>query len=234
MNSSFSLRKVIGCVVLVLSTLFLADVMAAEPSGGGQQASSEWEKAMQALREENDVALRNVVMSNPKIVNEIVGKNSLLEMASYKGDMDAVRLLLINGADANVGDGLPLLGVLNGMTPLFGGISRGELVKYMEVMRLLLEEGANFNQRPYAGSNASLSEVYVVSLCEQGGQSDLYVEVLKDYGFEVDVEPAYRANYSKIAERAKDKYVSMGVGFDPGCVDYVFGKTGGHELEYYW
>lgn len=218
----------------VLCSPILAEEMLASEESVKDSGSPGWKTAMQALRDDNNEILKLVVSSNNDVVNDVVGSSSLLKMAAYKGKIDAVKVLVNNGADPNIGNGLPLLGVLNGMDPLMGGVSRKLVHRYMKVMHYLLEEGATFNNRPYAVNDVSLAEAYIMSLCEQDGYSDVYVEVLDKYDFDVSVGVEYRSSYKHIAELTKEKYVSEGVGYDPDCVSYMFDSMGGGGLSKYW
>ncbi|MDL4863208.1 hypothetical protein NPJ88_012755 [Halomonas elongata] len=229
MNSSFSLRKVIGCVVLVLSTLFLADVMAAEPSGGGQQASSEWGEAMQAVRDGEKKLLQNIVQDNKGFVSKVDESFTLLSIAASEGDYEIVRMLVRNGADPDAGNGVALYRALSG----FQGLSvKKEIKDRLEISLYLLKNGASFNHMaPGHTAVASIIEDYIMNVCDRNSKPEYSTAFLKNHGFGYPVSPEFRSNYFYIADLTKDAYGKYGK--DRACVDFMFRATGAKGVDSY-
>lgn len=223
---------------LIFSTITLAD---GSPSSNHslEEFSPEWEMAMQALRDEDNTELENIIVSHSNVINKVINEDAtLLGMAAYMGNMEAVEILVENGADPNIAQGDPLSGALGGMSALLEPPSRSDIRQGVNIMMYLLDHGATLNSWSPTAQNAkySLAEEYILTICKEdnGNQASIILDDLKDHNFNENILPEYTSNYKYIAELSKEIYLNKGASaYIPECVDYMFESTTGKGIEFY-
>lgn len=115
------------------------------------------------------------------------GKPSPLDLAILKGDADIVRLLIEAGADVNCSS--PIIG-----SPLHVACADNIPNRY-EIMQMLLERGADPNQKVYSDSadrNSQLRPVLVEYLASNDKPSVHIVNLLLRYGARVVMKTQFR------------------------------------------
>ena len=141
----------------------------------------------------------------------------LHQAVDHATDVDAIRVLLIRGARVDAKTRL-----IGQETPLHRAANRSEYQIRGEIMKLLLEHGANVNARDEDGDTPlhSVGLWNIENLEEKGHPS--FVEILLNYGADIQARndngdtPLHRAHKPEIAKALLDNGANVNARNDEG------------------